>query len=163
MGRIVILCFTFLVISSSLSAYLKIYSVYTQRSSKSIDSFYHDIYVVNSLVHVLCKQRQMRLQSKHWFLRFASAKCTFKNETARGCFIIIQDKNVLNKCWITWHLTQSETSSWEVLSYCREAEALHSGNVHLLYKEQRQSKTKGRKIYGKKIPEKMQKLYIIYK
>lgn len=41
MGRIVILCFTFLVISSSLSTYLKIYSVYTQRSSKSIDSFYH--------------------------------------------------------------------------------------------------------------------------
>lgn len=88
------------------------------------------------------------------FKDFASAKCTFKNETARGCFIIIQDKNVLNKCWITWHLTQSETSSWEVLSYCREAEALHSGNVHLLYKEQRQRKTKGRKNLWLKNPRK---------
>lgn len=147
MGRIVILCFTFLVISSSLSLLISKYIPYIRRGHLNLlTAFTMYIYVVNSLVHVYVSRDKWDYNQNTDFKDFASAKCTFKNETARGCFIIIQDKNVLNKCWITWHLTQSETSSWEVLSYCREAEALHSGNVHLLYKEQqRQRKTKGRK------------------
>lgn len=67
MGRIVILiCFTFLVISPSLSLLISKYIPYIRRGHLNLlTAFTMYIYIVNLLVHVLCKQTQMRLQSKH--------------------------------------------------------------------------------------------------
>lgn len=53
MGRIVILCFTFLVISSSLSLLISKYIPYIRRGHQNLlTAFTMYIYVVNSLVHV---------------------------------------------------------------------------------------------------------------